>query len=585
MKGQELAGVPSILILCDDSRGHANTVLDHIRMFEQYSAHKIHTFNPRRLKGTCWLDLDEFDVVVIHYSVVIISDQFLAPAFREQLRLYQGLKVQFIQDECRWVNAITAMMRYLGIHIVFTLLPEKEVRKVYNDSSLPGVLICHTLAGYVPDNLIGLSTPPVEARPIDIGYRGRTLPYWLGELAQEKLWIGQGVRARAPQYGLRCDIAWGEQDRIYGSKWIGFLASCKATLGTESGASITDFDGLVEKRTKRYLAEHPEAAFADVQQAVLSPYEGNVYMNQISPKIFEAAALRTALVLFPGEYSGILHPWLHYIPLKRDFSNIREVAEKVRDVAFLRTLTETAYGDLVASGAYSCASFVRQFDETISRMIDAVKRRRKAHYHVARIRRRIALAGIGLKRAWNVPAAVIKAVIVLELMMRTYGGKKLLRYMLAHGMDLGLRGLRPLCCDLLRLAIVARAQTGAVAGNTSFRISNRFNEEHGLMFVSRPRDQNHSDACAERDPLFNRSSLESVVRQSKLRRIVWDHSPVTGEVRFPVTRSRGLSIDVTPGEYDMYQFTALEGLAGRFPGYVWDLLDSAIGATPGKAGF
>jgi hypothetical protein len=217
-------------------------------------------------------------------------------------------------------------------------------------------------------------------------------------------------------------------------------------------------------------------------------------------------------------------------------------------------------------------------------MSDAVKKRRKVHYQVARIRRPIALAAIAVKSAWNVPAAVIKAAIVLELMTRTYGGRKLLRYMLAHSLDLGLRGLRPLCCDLLRLAIVARAQTGALAGNTSFGISNRFSEEHGLMFVSRPRDQHHSDGSAERALLFKRSSLESVVRQSKLRRIVWDHSPVTGEVRCPVTRSRGLSIDVTPGDYDIYRFTALEGLARRFPGYVWDLLDSAIQATRSKAG-
>ena len=356
----------SVLLLCDDNISHANMVIDHIVAFVNLSKHKIDVFNPRELTESTALHIDEFDVVIIHYSLVIISDYYLPPSLREQIRSFQGLKVQFIQDDYRWVDDIAAMMRHLGIHVVFTLFPEAQIPKVWTDTRLPGVRKISTLAGYIPDRLVGITTPPVESRPIDIGYRGRALPYWLGQFGQEKVWIAQGVLQHADKYGLCCDIAWREADRIYGQDWDNFMCSCKATLGTESGASITDFDSSLEQRTQAYLREHPTADFWEVHRAILAPYEGNAPINVISSKIFEAIALRTALILFPGDYSGIVQPWYHYIPLEKDFSNMDVVAEKLRDGEFLRAMTERAYEDIVASGQYAYWAFIKEFDKIIT---------------------------------------------------------------------------------------------------------------------------------------------------------------------------------------------------------------------------
>ena len=43
-----------------------------------------------------------------------------------------------------------------------------------------------TLAGYVPESLEKSTAPRMTERTIDVGYRGRELPYWLGTLGQEK---------------------------------------------------------------------------------------------------------------------------------------------------------------------------------------------------------------------------------------------------------------------------------------------------------------------------------------------------------------------------------------------------------------
>jgi hypothetical protein len=84
-------------------------------------------------------------------------------------------------------------------------------------------------------------------------------------------------------------------------------------------------------------------------------------MNQISPKMFEAIALKTALVLFEGSYSGILKPDLHYISLKKDFSNLKQVLAKLDDISYLENITETAFKDIILSGKYNYEQFIHIF--------------------------------------------------------------------------------------------------------------------------------------------------------------------------------------------------------------------------------
>ena len=94
-------------------------------------------------------------------------------------------------------------------------------------------------------------------------------------------------------------------------------------------------------------------------------------MNQVSPRVFEAAAARAALILFEGDYSGVVEADVHYIPLKKDFSNLDEVFERLKDVAALEEMVERTYRDLISSGRFSYEKFVHQFDETLLKSLRA----------------------------------------------------------------------------------------------------------------------------------------------------------------------------------------------------------------------
>ena len=379
----------SILLLCDESRGHAANVLQHIEALASLSEHDVYRFNPVDRPGACrLLDPSEFDAVLIHYTVSLLSPRYLPQPLPERLTRYEGLKMQFIQDEYRSVDAVTAAMRNLGIDVLFTCVPEPAAGQIY-DSRLPGVTRIFTLPGYVPDELVGRAVPPAAQRPVDVGYRGRELPIWVGRLGREKAEIGRAFLEHAAGRGLRCDISSREEDRIYGEDWNRFLASCRATLGTESGVSIVDLDGSVEALAKDYLVRRPDATPQDVERDVTGPYEGKIVINTASPRLFEAAALRTAMILFPGTYGGVVEPERHYVALEKDFSNIAEVVERVRDTAYLDELTGRAYDDLVASGRYSLRAVVAELDAVVSERARPVGRPEKDSYRRARRRQRM----------------------------------------------------------------------------------------------------------------------------------------------------------------------------------------------------
>src|ERR1700751_5334630 len=143
---------------------------------------------------------------MVHYTIVATSDVYLAPWFRGQLAGFGGLKVQFIQDEYRWVDATTARTRELGIDVVYSSVPTNAVPDVYG-ARLPGVDVLPTLTGYVPAELEDRPRQPLGGRPLDVVYRGRSIPYWLGRLGQDKVAIGREFLARAAVTDLRCDIA------------------------------------------------------------------------------------------------------------------------------------------------------------------------------------------------------------------------------------------------------------------------------------------------------------------------------------------------------------------------------------------
>jgi hypothetical protein len=114
-------------------------------------------------------------------------------------------------------------------------------------------------------------------------------------------------------------------------------------LGTESGASVVDIDGTIRTAVDAAVAQTPNLSFEEAQARFFADVDGRFSMAQISPRCFEAAAMKTLMVLYPGEYSGRLTPFRHYVPLQKDHSNMREVVEILRNPDKAQPIIEAAY--------------------------------------------------------------------------------------------------------------------------------------------------------------------------------------------------------------------------------------------------
>ena len=357
-----------IILFCDRPSEYesAATIIDHIDSFKKYSKHEIVTWST--LEGLPDEDiLSLFDCLIVHYSISLLYERYVSRETLEKIRSFNGLKVLFIQDEYRRVDFACKQINYAGIDMVYTCAPQNVAKKMYARLN-ERIALRTTLTGFVPEALFEKETKPISKRNIDVGYRARRVPFFLGSKGIEKYLIGKTFLKKANNKNLNCNISSKESDRLYGKAWIDFLSNCKVTLGTESGSSIIDFTGHTEYQLNLYQAFHPFANFDDVPDKFLKS-DGELEIQVISPRCFEAAALGTVLVLYPGEYSGILEKDKHYISLEKDFSNINEVIERIKNHDGLQKIADFAREDLIRSGNYSYENFICSFEKDLDQLI------------------------------------------------------------------------------------------------------------------------------------------------------------------------------------------------------------------------
>jgi len=363
----------NILVLYDDTFTHIKPIQEHLSAFSKHSRHNYHYFPARHddelfesFKDrwpSAW-DLDDYDAVVWHFCLRAAHTDNIDPVLLERLAAYSGLKILFIQDDYDTTPITWGWVEQIGIQLVMTCIPAYGIAYAFPDWKPGTVEFLQTHTGFVPEDDMDRFIVPMAERKTHLAYRGRTLSYRYGSLGREKYMIGVRMKELAAERGVPADIAVDDAGRIYGDDWYRFTAGARATLASETGSHVFDFDGSLLA-----LADQAQADGVSYDQFFaehLADKEHHVRMNQVSPRIFEAVRLKTALVCFEGEYSNAIVPNKHYIPLKKDFSNADEVFAKLEDVAFLEAMTERAYQDIIEGGQWSHAAFVRRFDGIVA---------------------------------------------------------------------------------------------------------------------------------------------------------------------------------------------------------------------------
>lgn len=357
----------ALVVYAADEWPLRTAIADHLFAWQRHGPFETVYFNAKQRRLTRRHLRQPFDLIVFHTT--LLSQRWNPAAFAQVSHNLHPLKgvaaprLAIPQDEFLHTNALCDFLAEFDVGHVLSCARESEWPKIYGTLT-PGPRVATVLTGYLEPRTLArierLRARSRGPRSIDIGYRAWRAQPWLGRHGMLKSTIGEAVLASPASRRLRVDVSLDDRGTLVGDDWWRFLLACRYVVGVEGGASLLDADGSVKTRTEDYLAGHPQATFDEVEAACFPGRDGELDLFAISPRHLEACATRTGQLLVEGGYNGVLRPAEHYVPIRADLSNLEAVLDQVRDPDGLDAMTRRAYADIVDSGRYTYAAFIRQ---------------------------------------------------------------------------------------------------------------------------------------------------------------------------------------------------------------------------------
>ena len=320
-----------------------------------------------------------FDIIIFHDTFLGWrwwgSDFYDIKKRFEWLSNTEAIKIALPQDEYDHAEVLDEWLYTWNVDAVFSVCGLKNSDILFPLTKRRAKMY-ECLTGYIDSKSlcsnIGHDYLPHRERLYDIIYRSQKLPYSFGSHGQLKHIIAQVVLESSKNHDLICDISTDKTKTILGSKWLDFLSSGRCTIGTESGSSVIDFRGEKQAFIRSLLVNNPEISFEELNKHFYPGWE-NTPITAISPRHFEAILTKTCQILLEGDYNNILKPGKHYISLKKDYSNLDDILESIKDHEYTTDIAENAYLDIAQSGLYDYSSFALM----ISSCIDLIEKEKK----------------------------------------------------------------------------------------------------------------------------------------------------------------------------------------------------------------
>jgi len=376
-------------------RHKRKTTDHHLYSFSRYS--DASCFYVNIVYGTpAFLRHINFDLVLYHYSFLGLKyygEEWFESLLQKNpvLKDLKGYRAAMPQDD--YVNSavLCKFFREYEIRTVFTCVSKSEWEFVYPRAESGLQHYVTVLTGYIDENLLPLIAARRKEhkfRPIDVGYRARKMPYWLGKHGLIKWQITEQFRLAAAHSNLNFDISNDLKDVFADESWYEFLGKCRVVLGCEGGASLLDRDGEIAKKVDAYVKEFPSASYQEVEQTCFPGKDGNLNLFVISPRHFEASITGTCQALVEGEYSGILNAGEHYIEIKKDWSNLPDVVKAIQDREYCAQIAANAFRDIVESGKYTYRSFVNLVLEHVNAVHSMMAAAKQPEPYLVRLKMR-----------------------------------------------------------------------------------------------------------------------------------------------------------------------------------------------------
>ncbi len=329
---------------------------------------------------------EDFDFIFLHHSTNADS---LKPLeyIKDFLEIRKEEKLIFVGNEFNNIfspiKEKRKLFKELSISFICSMLMEKGAHYLWSDIAKKKVLL--TPPALNKNHFF--SQQKYENRKFDIGFKGIKYYSYIGDIERNKM-----IDKFSKIEGLKLSI---DFTRFNSKDWSIFLSSCKSVISSEAGSYYVDInDGIIRdiinqirnktskfifprssldkymyrlpnvvKKFLKYILSkspitHSNLVFEDSEfDKFYKDYFNNIalpdiYFKCISSRNFDAVGTKTLQILLEGKYNEILKPNLHYLSLKKDYSNFDEILEKLNDTKAVKEIINNAYNHVITNHTY-----------------------------------------------------------------------------------------------------------------------------------------------------------------------------------------------------------------------------------------
>lgn len=246
--------------------------------------------------------------------------------------------VYFVGNEYKSMPEKLRLAESLNVSLCISQINSEIVHRLYEER-----LRCRVI--FVPNAVANPEEfppgPPLEHRPLDIGYRAFEGTKYLGH--QDRRRIAELVRPWAEARGLSCDFSLDPNQRLRGADWLKFLQSSKAQLAVEAGTDYFDLDDQFRLKGNELETVNPDISFDQYSSIVFDAASSKISGRTITSRHLECAMTKTPMIMFDGEYCGAFEPGTHYISLARDGSDVESALDRFADRGYCARVADAAF--------------------------------------------------------------------------------------------------------------------------------------------------------------------------------------------------------------------------------------------------
>ena len=301
----------------------------------------LNVLNQRHAHSYLQKHIKEFDLIILMHSVLGDNVEIIIP-FEQVLKERTGKLLSFVGNEYDLMLKKKAFLQNVDADYIASQLPHEAHTFVYKELSAQLIDAPHALN----ENIY---RPSKSNKVYDIAFSGAKYGIFIGD--QERNNLIKTMTNSTPQLKNKINI--GRNKNLPRNLWVELLQSAKATVGAEAGTYYLDRNGSLLEQSKEYVQQNPDANLDDLLEKIFDNTSIEYVSGKaISSRHFEPVGTKTCQILLEGNFNGILKEGEHYISVKKNFSNLKDVIDVYSDHDLRNQIVERAYAYISENHTY-----------------------------------------------------------------------------------------------------------------------------------------------------------------------------------------------------------------------------------------